>query len=97
MPNYVSAELNRICTEAGIQCCVTMDVGDYKKIFDFRNLSKHDVQISMGKQTYVVPAGVSFVFKSLDGKEPKITKWFVFYRSPLPANSLAQFAREMML
>jgi|HubBroStandDraft_1064217.scaffolds.fasta_scaffold428285_2 hypothetical protein len=83
MPNYVSEELNCICTDAGIQCCVTMDPKDWKVIYDFRNCSKHDVEITSDKQTFVVPAGVSFTYKSWDGKEPQITQWFVSYQSPL--------------
>jgi hypothetical protein len=83
MPNYVSDELNRICTDAGVQCCVTMDPHDFKKTFEFRNLSKHEVEVSVTNQTYVIPAGVKFTFKAWDGEEPKITRWFVFYQSPL--------------
>jgi hypothetical protein len=75
----VSEELNRICTEAGVQCTVTLDPQDFKKIFQFRSFSLNSVEISYGKQTYILQPSSTFVFKSLDGVEPKITKWFVWY------------------
>lgn len=80
MPNYVSEELNSICTNAGIQCTVTMDPHDFKKIFQFRNFSKHSVEVSAGKQAYSVAPEITFVYKSMDGSEPKITQWFVWYQ-----------------
>lgn len=80
MPNYVSIELNNICTNAGIQCTVTMDPHDFKKIFEFRNFSNHGVEISAGKQMYIVQPKMTFVYKSMDGADPKITRWFVWYQ-----------------
>jgi len=86
MPNYVSAELNRICTDAGVQCVVTMDPRDFKKIFEFRNFGYFPVEVSAGKAMYVVSPSETFVYKSKDGAEPKITKWFVWYQSAYPVN-----------
>lgn len=80
MPNYVSNELNRICTNAGIQCTVTMDPQDWKKIFHFCNLGKYSVEISADKQAYVLAFKETFTYKSVDGVEPKITQWFVWYQ-----------------
>ena len=80
MAGYVSPELNEICTRAGIQCTVTMDPQDFKTIYQFRNFNKYSVEVSYQKQTYVVKPETTFVYKSMNGEEPKITQWFVWYQ-----------------
>jgi hypothetical protein len=79
VPNYVSEELNRICTNAGIQCTVTLDPKDFKKIYQFKNYSQHHVLVGENKMQFLVKAGDYLEFKVLVGGEPKITQWFVWY------------------
>ena len=79
MAANISKEFNNICWDAGVQCTVTMDPQDFRKQFQFKNLSSHPVELSAERQTYVLPAGGTMDMKTR-GEEPKITKHFVFYR-----------------
>jgi hypothetical protein len=78
--SYVSEEFNRICTNAGVQCTVTADPQDFKSLYQFKNLSKHKVEISCGKAVYALNPNEEFAYKSMTGEEPKITQWFVWYQ-----------------
>lgn len=79
MPNYVSEELNRVCTAAGVQCTVTMDPRDYQKVYQFSNQGRETVEISYDKfYAYLQPG---HVMELRPGQyEVKITRWFVTYR-----------------
>jgi hypothetical protein len=79
MPNYVSEELNRICTNAGVQLTVTMDPRDFKKAFQFQNFGNDTVKISHGEFYFFLRPTEIKQIKTVDNKDPKITRWFVQY------------------
>lgn len=78
MPNWVSEQLNHICKLAGVQCTVTMDTSDYRKLFHIKNFGDYGVELTHGKATYILNPTDEMTL-STAGDEPKITQWFVFY------------------
>lgn len=79
MAQYVSEEFNRKCSDAGVQCTVTADVIDFKKLYLFAHLGKHPVQITLHKASYTLNPNEHLDLKSWNGEEPQVTQWFVTY------------------
>lgn len=79
----ISKEFNRACIAAGVQCTLTADPHDLKKLFQFKNLSLHPVLVA-DKAEYILRPGEQFDYKSINGEEPKITQWFVWYHQVVP-------------
>lgn len=75
----VSEEFNRKCTDAGVQCTVSIDPYDYKKVYYFQNLGKDPVMLTLHKADYILTPGNGLAIKSWNGEEPQPTKWFVTY------------------
>jgi hypothetical protein len=79
MSNYTSDAFNARCYAAGVQCTITSDPADFKRIYDFKNLGTAPVQVTWGKITATIPVGESFPMKILDNKDPLPSAWFVSY------------------
>lgn len=54
---YMTTDLNRYCTQAGVQCTVQMDPTDFQQIFIFKNLGNRLVKIEWGTEARFLEPG----------------------------------------
>ena len=48
-PNFITSDFSACCQAAQVQCCITSDPRDYKKLYQFKCLGDYGVEITHGK------------------------------------------------
>jgi hypothetical protein len=61
---YVTNTFNAICSEAGVECTVTMDPNDYQLLYYFRNVGDRLVKIEWNNEVRFIEPGESVTLKA---------------------------------